>query len=122
MYTSLPRHRYICTTVLLGKYTVSTVLEYNNNKYISRVSTALFIFCCLIKKLRSTQIVSIEQGFQHCILIRVHRAAFTPVLPTRFIKFLPSFTQTSLEALFHVNPGWDGLTLSFLWPFSVIPE
>ena len=81
MYTSLPRHRYICTTVLLGKYTVSTVLEYNNNKYllyhyhyvrynnkyISRVSTALFIFCCLIKKLRSTQIVSTEQELQHCI-------------------------------------------------------
>ena len=46
----------------------------------------------------------------------------TPALPTHFIEFLPSLTQTSLEALFGVKKGCGGLTLSFLWPFSVIPE
>ena len=47
---------------------------------------------------------------------------FNPVLPMYFIKFLPSFTQTSLEALYALNPGCGGLTLSFLWHFWVIPE
>ena len=54
--------------------------------------------------------MSAEQGFQRRIYMCIHESAFTPMLNMRFIKLLPSFAQTSLEAFSCVKRGWGGLT------------
>ena len=50
-----------CQVIRLGSAIAKTAVSQGFHSPIS------IYFCCLIKKLRSTQIVSTEQGFQHCI-------------------------------------------------------
>ena len=95
-------HRY---RPQIGTYSVISEKGHNNG----RISPA-------------QQIASTEQRFQRCIFNMYAQTGVTPVLHTCFIKFLPSFAQTSVMAFCDVKRSCAGLILPFLCPFSEIAE